>query len=242
MLLYVTLLALAGAARATCLASCAAITDHAIYTANGTGDFSTTSEVDTCDGASVDLSSTDTAVFGFAIADDLWAMAHTFSSSTIRFKADINQTGDAELKIRIEEQGAAHTCNTTSPLNLTVSNETSVSWTVPNFTAGEYYSTPDLSSLLNSLTVCPTYVVFRFESLYGNGTAEADRKVVSFETLANATRLTLNAACPAGTTGVAATDAASTSPDNTVAIGVGAGAGALILITIGLVALAVATN
>lgn len=192
-------------AQSACLTTCADIAAHTVNVANGTHDFD-----GECAGSYIEISSSDSATFGFPIEDDLWALTHTFTDSTIRFLAHSNQSAAAKLKISIEEQGVVHVCN--GGANNTVDNETYVMWTVPSFVEGEHYSTPDLSTLLNSLTVCPTFAVFQFTSFFGNGTAEGARQVTSFETNVNATRLTLNAACPA-TPPAATTGTASTSSE-----------------------------
>jgi hypothetical protein len=218
---YFAVFLLATSVRATCigsLANCTDISSHSIYVGTGNDDFYTDlnanntpgNTIVTCNQSWIDLSSGDLATFGFVIASDLWFEDHVFSSSIIRFKAFENATNTSMVKIRIEEQGVAQSCGSLS--NFTLLNQ-SVTWTIPSFVKDEYYSTPDLSPLLNALSVCPTYVVFRFESFYDNETAWGSRKIESYESNVNATRLTLNAACPTTTTGVATTG--TTTSDST---------------------------
>lgn len=214
-------------ADAACLTTCAAISAHTVKVALGDHDYHvfTTPE---CDALMIELSDKDSATFGFVIEDSLWHLDSVFSDSSIQFMAQENATSDAKVKISIEEQGTEHNCSGNGTFS--VDNETSVMWDIPAFVEGETYSTPDLSELLNSLTVCPTHVVFEFTSFFGNGTAEGIRKVYSFEGNVNATALTLNAACPAvtGTTGAAATtDEETTGLTEAQAIGLGVGLGAL---------------
>ena len=213
-------------ARGACQSTCSAIAAHDIEMINGTHDFAIVTGSAVCTGTNIDLSSSDSSTFGFPIADNLWSVSHTFANSAIRFLAHSNQSGDATIKISLEEQGSTHACE--SAFNYSVDNETFVTWEAPAFVAGEHYTTPDLSSLLNALSFCPVFAVFRLESFYGNGTAEGAREVVSFETLANATRLTLNAQCPstpAATEAAAATD----SEDNSEKLNSWAIAGIIIL-------------
>lgn len=197
-------------ARAACLSTCAAISAHTVTLANGNHDFDTTTSVDVCNASSVEISESDSATFNFVIEGDLWHADVIFSNSRVRFVAASNTSSDAKVKISIEQEGIVHPC--ASAGNHTVDNETSVMWDIPAFIEGEFYTTPDLSPLLNSLSVCPTWVVFEFTSFFGNTTAEGSRTVKSFENDANSTKLTLNAVCPAvtTTTGEATTDEETT--------------------------------
>lgn len=209
-------LLLAAGARAACSSSCLAITDATVFLPNGTSDIYADDGVEDCTSLTIDLAAT--ATFSFPVA---FAANTIFSNTFIQFTAAVNGTADSAISIKVESEGLVHECGLNATRTFT--NDTVVEWVVPPFVAGQTYSTPDLSSLINSLSGCSEAFVFVLEG------PSSGRIVNAYETLANSTSLIVNGACPPGPPSASSTEESESSEEglNTieiifVCIGVGA--------------------
>lgn len=213
------LLLLAAGARAACPSSCSVIADSPVFLPNGTSDTYVDGTED-CTSLSIDLAAT--ATFSFPVA---FAANTIFSNTVIQFTAAVNGTANSTISIKVENEGLVHECglNTTR----TFTNDSVVEWVVPPFVAGQKYSTPDLSSLINSLSGCSEAFVFVLEG------SSSGRIVNAYETLANSTSLVVNGACPPSAPGAPSVEESESSEDATttvillLSLAIGAGAALL---------------
>ena len=212
------LLLLAAGARAACPSSCSVITDSPVFLPNGTSDTYVDGTED-CTSSTIDLAAT--ATFSFPVA---FAANTIFSNTVIQFTAAVNGTTNSTISIKVENEGLVHECGLNATRTFT--NDTVVEWVVPPFVAGQTYSTPDLSSLINSLSGCPEAFVFVLEG------PSSGRIVNAYETLANSTSLIVNGACPPGAPSAPGVESESSEENlNTMAIlWVSIGVGAAVLI------------
>lgn len=176
------LLLLAAGARAACPSSCSVITGSPVFLPNGTSDTYVDGTED-CTSSTIDLAAT--ATFSFPVA---FAANTIFSDTVMQFTAAVNGTTNSTISIKVENEGLVHECGLNATRTFT--NDTVVEWVVPPFVAGQTYSTPDLSSLINSLSGCSEAFVFVLEG------PSSGRIVNAYETLANSTSLIVNGACP----------------------------------------------
>lgn len=214
------LLLLAAGARAACPSSCSVVTDTAVFLPNGTSDTYVDGTED-CTSLTIDLAAT--ATFSFPVA---FATNTIFSDTVIQFTAATNGTTNSTISIKVENEGLVHECGLNATRTFT--NDTVVEWVVPPFVAGQTYSTPDLSSLINSLSGCSEAFVFVFEG------PSSGRIVNAYETLANSTSLIVNGACPPSAPSAPSVEESESSEDvnTTVIISLSVGVGAALLVVL----------
>ena len=212
----ILLLLLAAGARAACPSSCSVITDSPVFLPNGTSDINGTED---CTSLTIDLAAT--ATFSFPVT---FAANTIFSNTVIQFTAAANGTTNSTISIKVENEGLVHECGLNATRTFT--NDTVVEWVVPPFVAGQTYSTPDLSSLINSLSGCSESFVFVLEG------PSSGRIVNAYETLANSTSLIVNGACPPGAPSAPSVEESESSEEDlntTVILWVSIGVGAAVL-------------
>lgn len=182
----VLLLLLAGYAYAACPSPCVPAPSQSAYMLNGTCDSETKDGSTVCDGASIEISADSSSRFGIPISV---ASDAIYSDVYLSFTSAANSSANATVRIMIESEGTMYQCGSNS--TNTPSNATVVEWVVPEFVVGQVYSTPDLSVLANSVSGCAEALVFVLEGLPESGS----RKVQSYETLSNATKLAFDVNC-----------------------------------------------